>query len=112
MEIMERWQKNIVQEMAQQLGGNRLIAATGVRLHSCINNLQQIELIAVIPRQAKNGINTVKVAYNGGMDSYVMTFMNTRLKLGAENQIIKKYDEVYCDQLIELFELETGLIIL
>lgn len=110
---MEQWQKNIAQEMALQLGGNKLMAATGAKLSSCINSLQQIEITAVLPaRNTKQGINAVKVAYNDGMDTYIMTFLNTRLKLNSDNQIIKKYDEVYCDQLIDLFESETGLVVI
>lgn len=105
---MDEWQNNIAHTMAQQLGGNKFKVATGSKLYAGVNALEQVEITAKLPSDihAKQGIKTIKVAYYEGLDTYIMSFLN------AKNQIIKKYESVFCDDLIPFFEEETGVFIL
>lgn len=54
---------------------------------------------------AKDSINLVSITLTP-MDEYVMTF--SRVRAGKIKEI-RKYEGVYCDQLVELFQDTTGL---
>lgn len=51
-------------------------------------------------------MNVCKVIYNQGLDTYVMQFIKAT-KNGMK--VVKEYTDVFCDDLISLFEDTTGL---
>lgn len=93
------------QEIAQVIrtqmgGGNRLVAMVGAKDFVAIQNGLQFK------HMRSNGINMVRVVLDEGKDLYTMEF------LSAHGGTLKQkafYEEVYCDQLKELFETTTGL---
>lgn len=107
--ITQEYAKEIAKTIYTQLGGNRFTTMTGAKLSYSINSKNQPVLNIKLPTdiRIKNNINLVLVAYNIGLDVYEYSFINTRRKL--ENQIIRRINEVYTDDLIPLFEEETGL---
>lgn len=51
-------------------------------------------------------MNVCKVIYHHGKDTYIMQF----LKVGKNGmKVVKEYTDVFCDDLISLFESTTGL---
>ncbi|WP_150109021.1 hypothetical protein [Cyanobacterium aponinum] len=50
------------------------------------------------------------IRYDYGMDTYEMEFYKFNRK-GMEWETVKTFDDVYCDQLTEIFEDFTGLIL-
>jgi len=82
---------------------------TGAKLSYSINSKDQPVLHCKLPADIKirNNINLVLISYNIGLDLYEYTFMNTRK--ATESQIIKQINDVYAEDLIPLFEQETGL---
>lgn len=57
-------------------------------------------------RLSKDGINYIKIELNIGLDVYEMEFG----KVGKTSyKVVKKLDVVYCDQLVDLIEENTGL---
>ncbi len=105
----QEYAKEIVQTIYAQLGGRKFTTMTGAKLSYTINNKQQPVLRCRLPTNIKitKNINLILITYNIGLDLYEYTFINTKQK--AENQIIKQIDEVYAEDLIPLFEQETGL---
>lgn len=105
----QEYAKEIAQTIYAQLGGNKFTTMTGAKLSYTINDKQQPVLKCRLPTNIKitNNINLVLITYNIGLDVYEYTFINTRRK--PENQIIKQIDEVFAEDLIPLFEQETGL---
>ena len=105
----KEYAKEIVQTIYTQLGGSKFTAMTGAKLSYSINNKDQPVFYCKLPADIKirNNINLVLITYNIGLDLYEYTFMNTRKR--TENQIIRQINDVYAEDLIPLFEQETGL---
>ncbi|RTL13435.1 MAG: hypothetical protein EKK54_00145 [Neisseriaceae bacterium] len=105
----KEYAKEIVQTIYTQLGSSRFTTMTGAKLSYNINNKNQPVLQCKLPADIKirNNINLVLITYNIGLDLYEYTFINTRKD--TENQIIKQINDVYAEDLIPLFEQETGL---
>jgi hypothetical protein len=105
----KEYAKEIVTTILSQLGGSKFTTMTGAKLSYSINNKDQPVLHCKLPADIKirNNINLVLIIYNIGLDLYEYTFMNTRK--ATENQIIKQINDVYAEDLIPLFEQETGL---
>lgn len=101
--------KEIVQTIYAQLGGSKFTTMTGAKLSYSINSKDQPVLHCKLPADIKirNNINLVLIIYNIGLDLYEYTFMNTRKD--AKSQIIRQINDVYAEDLIPLFEQETGL---
>lgn len=90
---------NIAQTIASQLGRKALFMIGAKHLIAGKNYLQ-----LKLGRNAGNW-NTLKIALNG-LDLYDMTFYKIRkLKVTAE----KTVENIYCDQLRDIIESETGL---
>ena len=92
----------IAKEILSQLGGNRFIAMTGAKNCSDIGNGLAFQLPASL---TKSRINAVKIILDPS-DTYTVSFMrftNTNIKT------ISQHQDIYCDQLVELFEQQTGL---
>ncbi|MCX8514682.1 MAG: hypothetical protein ORN24_03865 [Burkholderiales bacterium] len=105
----KKYAKQIVETILSQLGGNLFIAMTGVKLNYTINDKHQPVLQCFLPKdiKIKNNINIVLIAYNMGLDLYEYTFINAQ---DLNNiKIIKHICEVYAEDLIPLFEQETGM---
>lgn len=90
----------VAKEILNQLGGNKFVVMTGAK------NLVALEngLMFSIGRGAKKSINKVVVKLNS-MDLYGMEFWNIR---GANVKTVATAQNVYCDQLQEIFTKETG----
>lgn len=105
----QEYAKEIAQTIYAQLGGSKFTTMVGAKLSYTINEKEQPVLKCRLPTNIKiiNNINQVLITYNIGLDLYEYTFINTRCN--PENQIIKQIDEVFAEDLIPLFEQETGL---
>ena len=90
---------NIAQTIASQLGHKALFMIGAKNLMAGKDYLQMR-----LGRNAGNW-NMLKIALNG-LDLYNMTFYKIRkLKVTKE----KTVDNIYCDQLCDIIETETGL---
>ena len=90
---------NIAQTIAKQLGNKALFMIGAKNLMAGKNYLQM-----KLGRNSGNW-NALKIALNG-LDLYDMTFYKIRkLKISQE----KTVDNIYCDQLRDIIESETGL---
>ncbi len=91
----------------QQLGGKRkltfMVGANNFQFH----NRPEVEQVdASFKFKMCSKVNFVKVTYHRCPDVYTVKFFN----LGkASIKEVSKFEHIYCDQLIELFEKETGL---
>lgn len=91
---------SVAQTILQQLGGNRFIMMTGAK-----NLLSSTTgLTFKIMRNAK-GVTHVKITLTP-LDLYKVEFLKIR---GTTISMVSEFDDIYCDQLVELFEKETGL---
>ena len=92
----------VAQIILQQLGGNRFVIMTGAKnLVSGENYLQ----FGIASTMTKNKCNIVKIELTPD-DTYTVTFYNLR---GANLKVITEHNDVYYDQLVKLFETQTGL---
>lgn len=88
----------------RQLGGGRFVAMTGAKDFIADENT----LIFKLRRgSAKNGINIVRITLNS-MDLYDVKFQKYNYKT-YDITDIKEYNNIYADQLKEIFEETTGL---
>jgi hypothetical protein len=103
MEKMEGEPMTIPETILSQLGGKRFIAMTGARNFTADG---ERKLMFSIPRRmAKNGI--VKVTINlDWCDTYTIKFYRFD---GFNVVLVAEYNDVYFDQLQDLFTQETGL---
>ena len=92
----------------EQLGGNKFIAMTGAK--DLVG--QADSLMFKLPKKpgfVKQGINFVKIILMPD-DTYKIEFSKISLKRYVKmHWEIKRIDDVYCDQLQELFTEVTGL---
>ena len=91
----------LAKTILSQLGGNRFIIMTGAK--KLVGN--ESGLAFRIGRN-KTRINHVLIRYNHGKDLYEMTFTYV-FKTGFKE--LAKYDDVYAEDLVRLFEETTGL---
>jgi len=91
----------IAKTILSQLGGNRFIAMTGAK------NFVGSEkgLFFKIGRNSTR-INLIKIEYNYGKDLYEMTFIYCAKGILKE---IKKFEDVYAEDLQIIFTEVTGL---
>lgn len=92
---------DIANTILQQLGGSKVSSFIGVKQFVAINNGLQIKWSA----KSKNKSNLVTISLNGN-DLYDVRFSNIR---GLNVTLKSEHLDMYCDQLIDLFETETGL---
>jgi hypothetical protein len=100
----ENIEPNIAQTILQQLGGHRFVVMTGAKNLSDTGNGLSFRL----PGSGgftKNGINYVKITLDPS-DTYSMEFGKIR---GTTYKIIHSTNDIYEDQLQEVFQRETGL---
>ena len=108
--------KEIAATILQQLGGHRFIAFTGANDFLAIDNGLRFK----IGRNASKA-NRIEITLNG-CDLYDMRFIKHRpfsIKIDhtkgevktieEKSTTVKEYNDIYCDQLEELFTEATGL---
>ena len=87
--------------LLKQLGGNRFMAMTGAKDFG----IGKDGLHFKIGRNAKT-ISHVVIDYNRGKDLYDMKFLRVR---AGKIKVVKKVEDVYFDQLGEIFKRYTGM---
>jgi len=93
----------IADTILEQMGGeNRLVGFIGAKI------MKSKISVMMSFMEGRDGINACQVKYDEGQDLYTMTFYKL---WGTKLGIIKEYDQVFCDQLVELFEETTGLML-
>lgn len=108
----QEYTQQITSVILEQLGGRVFIAMTGAKdfVYSGINeNNPNIWLGMTIGSNVKQ-INRFRVSYKEGPDYYELYFCRQIMtKTGVKMTREKTIDGVYCDQLRDIFEEETGL---
>ena len=94
---------SIAQTILEQLGGKRFIGMTGAKNFGDTGNGLAFQVPAKL---TKNKINAVKIELHPS-DTYIVKFM----RIGSSSlKVISTFEMIYCDQLEDLFERETGLL--
>lgn len=102
---MSNFTQSTAQETFQQLGGtNRLSVMVGAK-NFTFSGDESFIAFKWVAKSPTCKANYLKVVYNSN-DTYTMKFLRV---YGQKVTEIKEYSDVYCDQLIELFENTTGL---
>jgi hypothetical protein len=93
----------------QQLGGaGRLQAMVGAS-HFTVSHEQDGTVVRLAFRFKMNRrMNYCQVTYRMCPDIYDVRFFKLPSKIGAP-KLVSEHCDIYCDQLVELFERETGL---
>lgn len=86
-----------------QLGGRRFIGMTGAKNFGDVGNGLAFQIPANL---TKHRINAVKIILDPS-DTYTVKFMRMTSR---ELKTISEHSMIYCDQLEDLFERETGLL--
>ena len=108
------------QDIFQQIGGNKFLAMTGskVKYYGYDKNGYVYLMIQLSKNQSKSQF--LKIQLNG-KDLYNMEFTRIKKTLNKEYlaigikiydeaiEIIKTYEDIYCDQLQEIFTDITGM---
>lgn len=100
----ERTTLQIADTIYRQLGGRRFIAMTGAR--NLVASGAHRSLIFSIP--TSRGINRVQIALADD-DTYAMTFYRPARSMRLDAAAVATVEQVYADQLTEVFEHHTGL---
>jgi len=93
---------SVAKEILSQLGGNRFVSMTGAKNFGDTGNGLAFQIPAKL---TKNRINAVKVVLDPS-DTYTVKFLRITSK---ELKTVSEHTMIYCDQLVDLFESETGL---
>ena len=80
----------------EQLGGRKMLVMTGAKVHS----YSDTSLVLKLPIGM---VRMFEVSYDPGDDLYTVRTYNSKYTL------LNQMDDVFCDDLIPLFETETGL---
>ena len=99
--VNERMDKSQATELLRQLGGNKFRMMVGAKQMS----IGKDGLTMMIERNSK-AISHVMIDLDRGKDLYIMKFIRVRKGIP---KVVKKYTDVYADQLNKIFEKETGL---
>jgi hypothetical protein len=92
----------VAETIYRQLGANKFVAMTGAKNFVYGEN----SLMFSIPRNA-SPFNKVRIQYIPGRDTYEVEFARVTTAQGVTKS--DSYDDVYADQLQELFRMVTGL---
>lgn len=99
----------IANTILQQLGGGRFVGMTGAKALTACDNGLRLKLPGNMTRER---INWMEVRLEPS-DTYTVTFASERRPRGkawAERKVLHTFQDVYCDQLRDLFEQVTGLL--
>ena len=96
----------------QQLGGRQFLGMTGAKALTTVSE-KLGGLSLKLPADAvrtfgPNGVNFVKVVLDWS-DTYEVTF--AKLSKGGTYEVVSFYENVYFDDLQDMFERETGLLV-
>jgi hypothetical protein len=95
----------VIDTMIEQLGGNKFFIMTGSKpQYKDIST--DSPLIALKLTRNKSKANYLTIQYMRGLDLYTMEFIKMTK---TERKIVSTYENIYSDQLTEIFESETGL---
>ena len=95
----------VIDVMIKQLGGNKFFLMTGSKpQYKDIST--DSPLIALKLTKNNSKANFLTIQYIRGLDLYKMEFIKMTK---TERKIVASYDNIYSDQLTEIFESETGL---
>jgi len=103
--ISESDDQSVAKTILEQLGGNKFIAMTGAKNFMSGSNY----LIFSLPGSkgfTKNAINRVMISLNS-LDTYDIVF--SRIRKNSSPVIIEEVNNVYNDQLQDIFTNITGL---
>lgn len=101
MDMMELAESQVAKTIFQQFGGNRSMMMIGGKAHTLTGG-KGIG-IKWPNKQRKKG-NYVEIVLKPD-DTYKMTFFNLTTKAKKK---VKEFDGIYADQLVKLFEKQTG----
>jgi len=93
--------QEVAKEILRQLGGQRFIVMTGVKNLSSSPS----SLTMKLPRCGTKA-QWLRIVLNS-KDLYDLEFV--RLTKTYEREVVKEYNDIYCDQLQEIFTQETKL---
>lgn len=96
--------KEVAIAIIDQLGGKLFIRMTGAKNMLAYPTGLKFSIPA---RMARNGINGMSIMLNGD-DLYDVEFLKVNMKKRIHT-VVSAHSGIYCDQLRELFEQETGL---
>ena len=96
---MEQFQ--VANTIFQQLGGNRFAVMTGAAFILRDDGLN----LKLPARLTKNGINVVRITLMP-TDTYSVSFEKITTRQFKQ---LSEHHDVYCDEIRELFERETGM---
>lgn len=109
--------KKIANIIANQLGGAMFLLCTKAKLFCGAEKIGKYDFpylkieIGVKPFYfihnedydiENTKLTHIKILLNEGLDMYVVHFLN-------DNKIVKEYEEVFCDELIDLIQNNTNL---
>ena len=95
----------VIETMINQLGGTKFFIMTGSKpQYKDIST--DSPLIALKLTKNNSKANYLTIQYIRSTDLYKMEFIKMNIK---ERKIVSSYDNIYSDQLTEIFESETGL---
>lgn len=98
--LIETTDMSVAKEILRQLGGNKFIAMTGAKnLGGTANSLS----FKIGKNSSKANWVTIKL---NGKDLYDVTFIQVR---NLERKELKTYNDVYNDQLQQIFTSYTGM---
>ena len=102
--------KEIAGTIYQQLGGGKFSIMVGAKDLGFIRTDEGVALVFKFMKN-KSGMNYLKIIYNEVLDLYNMIFYKARWsKKDLEVKFTeKRFNDIYCDQLTEIFENYTGL---
>lgn len=100
LSIAEATDMTVAKEILRQLGGNKFIAMTGAKNFGATDNSLTFKI-----GKNSSSANWVKIVLNG-KDLYDLSFIQVR---GDKIKTLKTYDDVYFDQLQEIFTSFTGM---
>lgn len=96
----------VAETILEQLGGRRFIAFTGAT--KFVGSVYSLSFTLPGDGFCKNGINRVNIELMPS-DTYTVKFY--RLRRGTPLVTVSEHTDIYFDQLQELFENETGLVV-
>jgi hypothetical protein len=100
---------DIATTILAQLGGSHFVSMTGARALTACDSGLRLKLPGNMTRER---INWMEVRLEPS-DTYTVTFASERRPRGkawAERKVMHTFEDVYCDQLRDLFEEVTGLL--
>lgn len=92
----------VAHEILRQLGGKKFLAMTGAK--NVVGDDSML-MFSLPNKLAARGINKVRITLTPA-DTYLVEFFNIR---GTRVTPIDSVDDVYCDNLTDIFEDRTGL---